>query len=512
MGRHEVPSRPAHASGQAGMRRREAMGLGALALVDILASRVAGGQGRRRRDHAVPQSLPAPAAALVPLSVVLGRPTDRRVTANVLAANDLEAYIEYRPGSDGPLCKTVPVRLEAGSPAEILLDRLQPNARCAYRLCTRRPGEAIFEVGREYAFHTQRAPGSPFAFEIQGDSHPERPHQHDAALYARTLLAAEADRPDFYLTLGDDFSVDRLGPDTVTEAQVAERYLLQRPYLGLAGRSAPVFLVGGNHEQAARCNLDGTPDNVAVWAQNARNRLFPQPAPDGFYTGDAQPVEFIGLLRDYYAWTWGDALFVVIDPYWHSPGPVDNVFGSRDKKRDMWAITLGDEQYRWLERTLKGNRTPYTFVFTHHVLGTGRGGVECAGLYEWGGKNKRGDNEFARKRPAWPMPVHDLMAASGVTVFFQGHDHVFARQQRDGVVYQTLPEPADPNYALYNKDAYRSGTVLPNSGRVRVTVSPEQARVEYVRSYLPKDATSEHPDGEVAFAYTVAPRRKEIRR
>ena len=96
------------------------------------------------------------------------------------------------------------------------------------------------------------------------------------------------------------------------------------------------------------------------------------------------------------------------------------------------------------------------------------------------------------------------MAGSGVTIFFQGHDHVFARQAIDGVVYQTLPEPADPSYTLYNKDAYRSGAVLPNSGRVRVTVSPQVVRVEYVRSYLPKDATPEHPDGEIAFSYEIA--------
>jgi len=97
------------------------------------------------------------------------------------------------------------------------------------------------------------------------------------------------------------------------------------------------------------------------------------------------------------------------------------------------------------------------------------------------------------------------MAKNGVTIFFQGHDHVFARQQLDGVVYQTLPEPADPSYALYNREAFRSGDVLPNSGRVRVTVSPEQVRVEYVRSYLPKDATPAHPNGEIAFSYEIRP-------
>jgi hypothetical protein len=72
------------------------------------------------------------------------------------------------------------------------------------------------------------------------------------------------------------------------------------------------------------------------------------------------------------------------------------------------------------------------------------------------------------------------------------------------VTYQSLAVPADPNYALMNKEAYKTGDAFPGSGRVRVTVSPEKVRVEYVRSYLPKDATKEHPDGEVAFRYELS--------
>lgn len=182
---------------------------------------------------------------------------------------------------------------------------------------------------------------------------------------------------------------------------------------------------------------------------------------------------------------------------------MDNVFGGGEKSRDMWAITLGDAQHQWLKRTLEKTRAKYKFVFAHHVLGTGRGGIEEAGLYEWGGKNKRGEWEFDRMRPGWEPPIHPLMAKTGVTIFFQGHDHIFVRQEIDGVVCQTLSEPADPDYALYNQEAYRSGDSLPNSGRVRVTVSPEKVGVDYLRSYLPKDATAEHPDGEVAFHYEI---------
>ena len=176
------------------------------------------------------------------------------------------------------------------------------------------------------------------------------------------------------------------------------------------------------------------------------------------------------------------------------------------KDRDWWGITLGDAQYHWFKRTLEQSKAKYKFVFAHHVLGTGRGGIEESDLYEWGGRNKRGDWEFSQKRPGWELPIHQLMVKHGVTIFFQGHDHLFARQERDGIVYQEVPMPADQGYVAYNQDRYQSGVKLPNSGHLRVTVSPEQVKVDYVRCYLPKDETDQRKTGEVAHSYTIKPK------
>ncbi|MBU0638653.1 MAG: metallophosphoesterase [Planctomycetes bacterium] len=423
---------------------------------------------------------------------------------NVLAAQTIRGRIEYWKLGTDQVERTPEQEFTVGEPVAIRLSGLTGNTAYRYRLTYAAAGAGGSPPGPEYGFHTQRAPGGTFTFQVQGDSHPERRHQNDPTLYAQTLRAAAAHKPDFYIAIGDDFSVDTLRD--VTPDAVDRIYLGQRYYLGLVGHSAPLFLVNGNHEQAALCNLDGTPDNVAVWAQNCREKYFSQPAPEGIFTGNAEHVEHIGLLRDYYAWTWGDALFVVIDPYWHSKRPVDNVFGGGKKNRDLWDVTLGDTQYRWLKATLEASNARFKFVFTHHVLGTGRGGVEQAGLYEWGGKNRNGRWEFDVKRPGWELPIHQLMAKTGVTIFFQGHDHLFCKQELDDVVYQTLPLPADSSYTLYNAHAYRSGDALPGSGRVRVTVLPKKVLVEYVRSYLPKDVNAEQMDGAVAYSYTVAPR------
>lgn len=456
-----------------------------------------------------------PGAPAAELSQILGRPTDRSITLSVLSATSVHAKVEYGEPPGVYETTTGAQSLEAGVPLEFEIGPLNPNTRYAYRVLIRSAGAPDFMPGPECTFHTQRLPGSTFTFAVQGDSHPERTGKmYDPALYAQTMRNVVERQPDFYITLGDDFSIERLIERKVlSQTAVDQVYAHQRGYLGLVGQSSALFLVNGNHEQAARCNLDGTPHNCAVLAARARTRFFPLPAPDAFYSGDAEEVKHIGLLRDYYAWTWGDALFVVIDPYWHSPVPVDNEAGVQGrghgarkgpaKKRDLWGVTLGDAQYQWLTRTLTDSNARWKFVFCHHVLGTGRGGIEVAGLGEWGGRDGRGADVFAQKRPGWELPIHQLMAETGVTIFFQGHDHLFARQELDGVIYQSCPNPADPTYRAFNRDAYHSGDILPNSGHLLVTVSPERVGVDYIRSWHPADETPDHRNGEVGFHYAI---------
>ena len=476
------------------------------------------------------------------MTQILGRPTDRSITVSVLAPEDLEAYFEYGVKSGAYTAKTSPVKSSSGKPLEILLEPLKANTRYYYRMRSRRPGTGAYSAGTEYTFYTQRAPGSTYTFGVQGDSHPERIHRmYEPDLYVLTMRNVRRDRPDFYIMLGDDFNVDQLfNRDNLNADTVARLYIDQRRFLGLMASATSLFLVNGNHEQAAAIHLNGTPNNPAIYAGKARNLYYPLPVPDNFYTGDTEPVEFLGLRRDYYAWTWGDALFVTIDPYWHSPVEIDAAIGGGgggerqgggqgerkgdrkgdkkgerkgDKKggggpggrnRDGWALTMGDGQYQWLKKTLEQSKARYKFVFSHHVSGTGRGAIEVTDLYEWGGKNRAGEWEFDKKRPGWAMPVHQLMVKNGVTIFFQGHDHLFARQERDGIVYQETPNPADATYTVFNQEAYRSGDILPNAGYLRVTVSPANVKVDYIRAYLPQDEKPDHKNGEVAFSYTVA--------
>ena len=66
--------------------------------------------------------------------------------------------------------------------------------------------------------------------------------------------------------------------------------------------------------------------------------------------------------------------------------------------------------------------------------------------------------------------------------------------------------PSDSTYQigkLANADAYTSDT-LDGTGHIRVSVSAQEVKVDYVRAYLPADTLNGlHKNGEVAFSYAV---------
>ncbi len=323
-----------------------------------------------------------------------------------------------------------------------------------------------------------------FSFGVQGDSHPERVGKmFSSELYKTTLQNVVKVNPAFYFLMGDDFSIEKLIENKgYTQQTVDEVYLNQKKYLDAL--SMPKYLVNGNHEQEAKYLLDGTNSNPAILARNARAKFFDSP----------------GSENGYYSFTYGNALFVAIDFYWNSNTVVDNTAGAKNsedkKQRNLWNNTLGEVQYQWLKKALESSGAKYKFVFTHHVLGTGRGGIEEAKLYEWGGYNQKGVWEFDKMRPGWEMPIHQLMVKNGVTIFFQGHDHLFAKQELDGVIYQEVPNPADDTYTAFNQDAYKSGTTLPNSGFLDVAVSADQVKVDYIKS-------GQNNNGQSIYSYTV---------
>ncbi len=137
---------------------------------------------------------PVPVSSDFIADAILGRPTDTSITVNLVPAVDMEIYYEYGLQPGVYTAQTAPQTAQAGQPLETLINGLQSDRRYYYRL------RYSTTAGPERSFVTQRAPGSVFSFAVQGDSHPERvKNQFDPDLYIRTLLAAAAEQPDFYI-------------------------------------------------------------------------------------------------------------------------------------------------------------------------------------------------------------------------------------------------------------------------------------------------------------------------
>lgn len=312
----------------------------------------------------------------------------------------------------------------------------------------------------------------PFIFTITADSHLD--DHTDRDFYQRTLKRAAADNPLFHVDLGDTFMSEK----HTNRATAAQQYVDQQRYFALLG--APVHLVIGNHDGESGRYNDGTTNCLAQWSRMMRMKYFPEPlAPDG---------------RNFYAWETNGVLCVALDPFWFTPR------GRRDD--DNWFRTLGKEQYDWLKHTLETSRAKYKFVFIHHLVGgvdrQGRGGVETAPFYEWGGKNADGSDGFAAHRPGWAMPIHQLLVTNHVTAVFHGHDHLYVKQELDGIVYQEVPQPGDPRGSTRSaaEYGYKSGVMLGSSGYLRVSVSNNLATVQYVK-------TSPKNEPTIADSYTL---------
>jgi hypothetical protein len=421
-----------------------------------------------------------------PFNVVLGRPTTNSITLSLLSTTDRTVTITY--GAENATSQTISTTLTTNTPQEITLTDLTPDTQYFY----------LVNGAEPWSFHTARPPGATFTFTIQTDSHLDS--NTDLQVYEQTLANQRADQPDFVIDLGDTFMTDKYKPYT----DAAPQYLAQRYFLGQIGQNAPLFLVLGNHDGEG-APKGGAGRELSVWSAQMRTKYFPNPVPDAFYTGNSTPIEAIGLLQDYYSWTWGDAMFIVIDSYWFTPPAKGNA-------TDLWNLTLGTEQYQWLNTTLETSQAKWKFVFIHQLLsGTdknGRGGVEVAPFYEWGGHNPDGSYAFDEYRRGWDLPIHQLLVANHVTAVFHGHDHLFVKQELDGIIYQEVPQPGTARANNTNSAAeykYLTGDVLGSPGHIRVTVSPEKVTVEYIRSYLPQGEKPGQKNGQVDYQYIILP-------
>jgi uncharacterized repeat protein (TIGR02543 family) len=445
---------------------------------------------------------------------LLGRPTNNSMSISVVPDADISLYYQYATTSGGPYTNTATVSASAGQPKVVVLSGLAANTKYYYRMQYSSNGGTTWVARSEYSFQTARAAGSTYSFTITSDGHVNI-MLGNATTWGNTLNDVAADHADFEIDLGDTVAMDSVSVGDVTAAETA--YKNELPYFNRVSANSPVFLVAGNHEQQEGWHLlSPLGSSLPVLGTNAQKKYFLDPVPDSFYSGDTNSYSYLDgdhLRQDYYAWTWGDALYVVIDPYWFSttkPYVTDPGGGESDTtgSGDSWDWTLGLEQFNWLKSTLQNSNAKYKFVFAHQMVGGGNisgqadyghGGANYANLVEWGGYNEDGTTwGWDTKRAGWgSQPIHQMMVANGVSAFFHGHDHQYGYEKLDGIVYQSIPAGgfSGSGFSIYSTGSGNTIKAINSPGHLLVTVGPSQTTVDYIQT---NTTTS-------AYTYTILP-------
>lgn len=429
---------------------------------------------------------------------LLSIPTDKSITFNALSDKPLTAYIAYGTSINELSHQTPTTEYQANQNIRIVLNELSGNTSYFYQLFYKLKDDNDYKTGTSGTFITQRSTAQNFSFAVEADPHLDENSNYYT--FRNTLQNLAKLKPDFMIDLGDNFMTEKF--PLVNSYYVEQRNLLYRNFWDNVCNNIPLYIVVGNHEGELGWLNKNQPADEFNLTNSFRKKYYPNPQPDGFYTGNDLNDLFLGHRENYYAWNWGDALFIVIDPYEYT----------LTKPVEGWGFTLGKQQYDWLRNTLESSRAKYKFVFAHQIVGgdnLGRGGTERVDFAEMGGKNTDGTYDFDTKRPGWGKPIHQLLVENGVQIYFHGHDHIYAEQVKDGVTYLEVPQPSIPQYTTAANAAaygYVSGTILPCSGHINVTVTADSAKVDYIGGYHAENAGLGQINGNIRRTFSVKPK------
>ena len=169
-------------------------------------------------------------------------------------------------------------------------------------------------------------------------------------------------------------------------------------------------------------------------------------------TENASPLE------NYYAWTWGDTLFVVLDVYRYTdPGdvlggsatnvqgtsPAIGAGGSHRRWGGQW--TLGSTQTNWLAGVLSSSSAQWKVVISHQNL---------SGESIGAASNFDDPNEFYGRGSGINLSSSEeqyllnLFRQNGVTVWFKGHDHCFCHVINNTLNIVSLPTSNAPSHTV----------------------------------------------------------------
>ena len=381
-----------------------------------------------------------------PVSYKVVRIGSSSFTVNISSSTAGKAYIEFGYSKTKYTSKTQVIALSKGMTVANV-EGLKADSKIYFRLRYLLGTKTTFSALTQGIVTTLKT-SSDFVFGVQADPHMDE--NSSAEVYTQTLEQVVKASPAFYMDLGDIFMTDKL--PNKSEANIRERFELMKSFYDKLN-GIPLYITLGNH--------DGELGYSNFNTRKYRKEYFPQQTAD----------------LAYYSFTSPDALHISLDIFNYT---------TENPKDDGWQWTLGRTQYDWLKSTLENSNATYKFVYVHHLLygnAQSRGGVEIAKYNEWGGLNRDGTPGFESKRPGWGKPVHQLLVDNGVDIVFKGHDHLYVKQELDGIIYQTLPQPSHPGDKVNSaiEYGYVTGKVIGGSGFLKVTTSASAIKVDFVK-------------------------------
>lgn len=174
-------------------------------------------------------------------------------------------------------------------------------------------------------------------------------------------------------------------------------------------------------------------------------------------------------LQNYFAFTWSNSLFVVLDVYRYSEvGDFNNngFLGAGDTRRKGPSWIIGDIQKSWLQTTLEHSNAKYKFIVTHNISGEEIGvNVPGTGFYYGRGSGANikktigvGANPGEPGTDPWvnatiyvdgvavtgqenpeEISLHELYKRTNITAVIKGHDHKFCHVINEEVNYISCP-------------------------------------------------------------------------
>jgi len=386
-------------------------------------------------------------ASATPVSAKVSSVSATSISVTITSSVTSRVYVEYGYSKTKYTGKSAISSVQKGMNALINIEGLKEESKIYLRARYATGTKTTFSALPQLSVTTAKA-GEEYVFAIQADPHMDQASSAD--IYKATLGQIVKAKPAFLMDLGDIFMTDKLTDKS--DASIRSRFQMMKDYYAILG-NIPYYFTLGNH--------DGELGYSNFNTKKYRKEYFPAQTPD----------------LAYYSFTSPNALHVVLDIF---------TYTTTNPKDDGWQWTLGKTQYDWLKATLESSKAPHKFVYVHHLLygnAQSRGGSENAKYNEWGGLNRDGTEGFATNRPGWDLPVHQLLVKNGVDFVFKGHDHIYVKQELDGIIYQTLPQPSHPGEKTSSaaEYGYVAGKTIGGSGFLKLTTTSSSIKVDFVK-------------------------------